>query len=292
MLGAVLPLAMYILFRNIWAGSLPYVPVPGHLTLHNIGILLRSYAQQFGPLGALAVVGVGILLWRRRFLLAIFLVTLFIGDAAFHLFDSVQLIGYSRFNLFLLPVVVVAAMIAVDTIPRRFLPFSALLAVCVMGLNLFISPLYADGSKVPNWGDYGFDEAEHYYPYRDAIRWLDRYHPQDRVLVTGLDFSPTLYFYAADPPAGPRRLAEFGHFTLRMFPFDRTSTWGMRPDNDRARVANDLSAAARDGFKVVLYHVMWGTDPSVMPQPARWRLTTVFSTRAACLVVYEQVPPA
>ena len=63
----------------------------------------------------------------------------------------------------------------------------------------------------------------------------------------------------------------------------------MPPPDDAAKVAAGLAAAARDGFDVVLYH-MWGTDTSIMPRPAGWRLATVISTRAHCLVVYERVP--
>jgi hypothetical protein len=176
-------------------------------------------------------------------------------------------------------VVVVAGTYAIDAVPRRFWPASALLTAGVICANLWLSPLYSDGTKITNWGDYGFDQAGHYYPYREAVRWLARYHEEDRILVTGLDYSPGLYLYA------PLSL----HLTLRTFPFDRRGTLGMPPADDPAKVADGLAAAARDGFDVVLYHV-WGADPSIMPRPPGWRLATVISNRAHCLVVYERLP--
>jgi len=280
MFGVLFPLVLYLFFRDIWAGNQPYVPVLHHLYKpHNYKVLLLSYVQQFGPLGLLAIGGLIVLLLRRRFLVALFLAVAFAGDAAFHFLDQVQLIGYSRFNLFILPVVVVAATYAIETAPRRFSTASALLTAGVICANLWLSPLYSDGCKITNWGDYGFDQAGHYYPYREAVRWLARYHAQDHILVTGLDYGPSLYLYA------PHSL----HLTLRTYPFDRRSTLGMPPPDDAAKVAAGLAAAARDGFDVVLYH-MWGTDTSIMPRPAGWRLATVISTRAHCLVVYERVP--
>jgi hypothetical protein len=276
--GVLFPLAAYLFFRELWAETRAYVAVPVHLRdPRYYTVLLHSYAQQFGPLGLLAAGGLIVLLARRRFLVLLFLATAFFGDAAFHFLDQVQLIGYSRFNLFILPVVVVAATYAIQAVPHRFWPASALLATCVICANLWLSPLYADGTKVTNWGDYGFDQAGHYYPYREAVRWLARYHAQNRILVTGLDYSPGLYLYA------PRSL----RITLRILPFDRRETLGMPPSDDPAKVTDGLAAAARDGFDVVLYHV-WGADASIMPRPAGWRLATVISNRAHCLVVYER----
>jgi len=102
--GVLFPLAAYLFFRELWAESSAYVAVPVHLLdPRNYTILLRSYAQQFGPLGLLAAGGLIVMLVRRRFLVVLFLATAFFGDAAFHFLDQVQLIGYSRFNLLFFP---------------------------------------------------------------------------------------------------------------------------------------------------------------------------------------------
>jgi hypothetical protein len=289
--GVLLPFAIYAFFRDTWAGNQPYVPEFARLwEPNNYRILLLSYAQQFGPLGLLAIAGLVVMLVRRCLLPALLFVTVFLGDATFHLLDEVHLLGYSRFNLFLFPVVVVTATVALGSLPRRWTPATVLLALGVMGANLWLSPLHADGSKIPNWGDYGFDEAEHYYPYREAIRWLDVHHSRDRILVTGQDYSPEIYMYAPAAPPGTRAWPQWGRITLRLLPYDRTSTLGIRAPDNPSKVTADLAAAARDGFEVVLYHVMWGTDAAVMPRPVGWRLAKVFATQVHCLVVYERVP--
>jgi hypothetical protein len=278
MVAALFPWALYVFFRDIWAESNPYVPEFARLwDAKNYRALFHSYAGQFGPLAVLACGGIIYLMLNRRYLVVLFLVGAFVGDALVHLVDQVHLVGYSRFNLFLLPVVTMAATYAIDLISRRQAAVAALLAAGVISANLWISPLHADGTKVGGWGDYGFDESEHDYPYREAVGWLAVHHARDRILVTGMDYNLELYFYRPDSM----------HITLMTLPYNRVDS--IAPHDDPRAVASDLAGAAREGFDVVVYHV-WGADSSAMPQPPGWRLARVISNQSNCLVVYERSP--
>src|SRR6202035_2565397 len=129
-------------------------------------VLGKAYTQQFGPLLFLSLAGLGVMLARRRFASLLFFAAAFFADAGLHLADRSIYIGYSRFNLFLLPMALVTAWHAIDALSSVAAPLTwAALGLILYG-NWHLAPVNRDGSKKAGWGQYFFDTTDHSYPYQ------------------------------------------------------------------------------------------------------------------------------
>jgi hypothetical protein len=158
-------------------------------------VLARSCLEQGGLLVVPALAGMMVLLRRGRHLEAAFFSLSLGSHALFHLLDAEPWIGYSRFNLFLLPPALAAALATVKELVGHGSWPVRVVAVVWLASNVLLSPVHADGSKKPNWGSPLIDTAEHYYPYRRTIEWLREKHPNARVVFAGLTYPYYLGFY-------------------------------------------------------------------------------------------------
>lgn len=238
-------------------------------------VILRSYLAQFGPLLAVSIVGAAVMLRQERFLEVGFFTGAFFADAVMHLIDSPVWIGHSRFNLFLLPMLLVTAAQAVRALNRRFSKVAALVSCLWLVVNVIISPVNFDGSKRPRWGDYVYDTSEHSYPYRSAIRWLNENSHGRRVLATGLYYSYQFKFYAA-----PTTLID-------ELPTAEPAALTPAVQNDAAEVAAALKAAQEKSYDFVLHRLSGLSVPSV-PDSRGYVQRQVFRNAAHALVVYER----
>lgn len=268
------PLFVYILFRKYFGDPRGYTPhLQNLIEAGGYAKYGQSFLEQFGPFLVLFLVGVAVLVRRRRHAVAGFLVLSFAAVCLFHLLDSVGFAGLSRFNLFLLPAVLVAAAVLVGELAQARRALTALLLVLVIAFNLVLSPLNLDGSKKPLWGNYGIDTAEHYYPYRTALRWLRDNHPADEIRFAGLSY----YYW-------------FAYYFMRLhWQADHDVVQGDNVEGDAQTLAveNALRDAARDGRHLVLYHVRGDT----VPEPAEMHgfdVEKVFRNQAHILVLYAR----
>lgn len=184
----IAPLAIYLAFRSI-DPKRRFVPHPNQLwhawTYDLVG---RAYVEQFGPLLCLAIIGLGVMLFRRRWALLFFLAMAWAADSGLHLLDMKGALGYSRFNLFVVPMLVVAVWYACDAIGRKSAIALVTILIAVIGANFYFSPIYADGTKVPRWGEYLMQTSENYFPYPQALRYLNSHAHGQTFMLTGNNY--------------------------------------------------------------------------------------------------------
>jgi hypothetical protein len=260
----------------------------------------QGFLEQFGPFLVLFVAGCLLLAFRKEFASLCFLLMILIVIPAFHAVDHHgAYAGYSRFDLFVAPAILAGGLVFLKRISQGNELVGAIAASAIIGINLLASPVHLDGSKVPFWGNYRLDISEHYYPYKQALQWLEQNHPKDRILFAGLDYPYYFDFYFHQLDWHPRRKVDkflisenrAGEFTLY---FDELHWRPQRmldpllvsgPQSESAVLAEALGEANRGDFSVVLYHVL-GNDIPILPQNAQFRQEQVFQNEAHVLVIY------
>jgi hypothetical protein len=190
---------------------------------------------------------------KREFRSASFMLLLFLAVPLFFGIDTeargsvtLSYAGYSRFNLFVLPVILAGSGALINAISKRALIASAGVAGLAIALNLAMSPINLDGTKVPYWGNYLVDTSEHYYPYDQAILWLSREYTDKRILFSGMDYRYPVGFYFA-------KYAWHPTFDVRLVPG--------APD-EGAALLQVLAEAEQQNQELVL----WQVTGSQMPQ--------------------------
>jgi hypothetical protein len=241
-----------------------------HPVLYKITAL--AYIQQFGLLLLLFIAGLFLLLWKKEYRVALFALLLFIGAPIFYGLDdnSQAFIGYSRFNLFVLPAILLGSIVVINWISKWRKTAGFLLACVVLVLNLVFSPVHLDGTKVPFWGNYLIDTSEHYYPYDQALLWLKNNRGSDRILFSEMFYNYYLSFYFAK------------------YNWHPTYDVQISAENaDETAVLSDaLSNAGQNGFSEVLVQV----PDDFIPQPDAARdycLEKVFKNQAHKLLLFS-----
>ena len=264
------PLLTYLLYRLAFAAeSRTFRPALSHLIdgalLNTLGLALL---KQLGVVGLVFVLGFVLIVAKGEFRMAAFLAAVIGGTLAWNLIDVREFVGYSRFNLFLVPPVIVGAHRIFETLLHRSIAVGAGLMILAAGLNLVISPVNMDGTKKPLWGDPGVDTSDHYYPYREAFRWLAEHRLRDKIIVAGLYYPYHMEFYA--PWALKREVI--------------ICERGM-PEHQVLEAA--LAKGNREGYPLVLYHVL-GTAPPRASNMHGYVLDRVFSNSAHELALYAK----
>jgi hypothetical protein len=263
------PLFLYLGYRLRAGISRGYIPEFSHAAdAHLLLAMARSWWDSFGLLLPLAMAGALLAFRRRKWETLLFPGLAFILTAAFHLFDSDLYIGYSRFNLFLLPCLLALAWQALRCGAYR-IPAATLAGLALLlAANIILSPVNADGSKKPHWGVYGTDVGDHAYPYREALLQLKQGGFGKRARLTGL-----YYPYPADFYLKPDQLPE--------------QTLVAQASGERALMDSLLAASDREGFAAVLYHVLGDSVP-VPEDPHGYANTRVFRNQAHALVLFSR----
>lgn len=169
----LIPIVYYLYIRN-YNGNVR----PGALSFEQLkhwsayAIMLKSFWQQFGLFSLLYIAALFHYLFQKQFaklllmkLGLVFIVCMFAADS------GGVYTGYSRFNLLVLPFFVIGGMDVLLLIYHKGkqLFYGAIAAVFL--LNIVLCPIRLDGAKEAYWGDYGYDTAEHYYPFRAALNY-------------------------------------------------------------------------------------------------------------------------
>lgn len=204
-------------------------------------ITARSFFEQFGVFLPLFLAGVAILCKRKERLTTAFAAAVFVCVPLFYGLDagSVGLTGYSRFNLYVLPAILLGSVATVQAIAGWRRPVSIALACLAIIANLILSPIHMDGTKIPNWGTYELDTAEHYYPYDEAMLWLKNKRPADGILFSEMYYDYYLSFYFAKFQWHPR-------YEVATYP---------KGEEEESALPGVLSQARRGNFDLILYQV-------------------------------------
>lgn len=189
------PLFIYLVYRiNFGTSRKTAFGLNNLAELSNYLVLVRSFGEQFGMFCVLFVIGCIMLVKKRKYILPLFSLSLIASSSAFYILDNPIYTGYSRFNLMIVPVVIVLASNAFICLSGKKV-VNFLLLITILGVNAYLSPINLDGTKRPMWGSYLVDTAEHYYPYEDTLLWVKKHHERNSVLFTGLSYPYYFAFY-------------------------------------------------------------------------------------------------
>lgn len=267
-----LPLFLYLLFRSHFGDPRPVGFALSHLRNPELAWrLLQSLFTSFAVLLPFALAGLyyAIRSSPSHLLPPAFLLLAAALNAALHYLDDPAYIGYSRFNLFLLPSLAALALFATRRTAHRHPSLAASLLVLVLATNALLSPILPDGSKKPLWSIYGADTGEHYYPYRDALQTLMEKHMGEDVLLTGHHYGYLARFYTGRLEWPAQRLVS------------------AEPGDETARIDSALSAAAQSGRRAVLYHFL-GPKYRLPEKLHGYGKTQVFRNDAHTLVLFSR----
>lgn len=168
----LLPLVYYLFIRdyngNVRPGALSFEQLK-QMGIYTI--LLKSFWQQFGLLSVLFLPAIGLYLVEKKIARALLFLAAVIGISLVFAADSGGVYtGYSRFNLLVFPFFLIAGMDLLLFVWKKRYQVALFLFLMGLGINVVFNPLQLDGSKKAYWGDYGYDTAEHYYPFRQALQ--------------------------------------------------------------------------------------------------------------------------
>ena len=302
-----LPIALFMLFHWM-VRTRSFAADWGQLWVwRNYRLLGRSYIEQFGPLGLLSALGIGVMLARRNYSALLFFSATFFGDALLHLLDEPSFRGYSRFNLFLLPMLLVTAWQAIESLAGLFSPMAWMaLGLVIFGNLFFFCPIHPDGSRVALWGDDygGFDTTDHTYPYREAIRWINDKNPPPKVLFAGKRYEYGVDFYVRkrldfkNPPekkADRRKNKSLGQDEEQDDPSAASmaaAQVGSTPSiYDEAKYLERALQEGQDGgFDAVVYHLHGLTEPRLRSNAMHGYMKNpkTFENESHKLLVFEK----
>lgn len=267
------PLFFYLLLRNIFTKSRSYVLNLGGL-LHPEAYLalVRSLVDQFGPFLVLFLIGLGMLFFKKKYRVAGFILLTFLAYPLFFTIDHWEFVGYSRFNLYLVPSILVGASEVLSWIAMKKKVLNYGLVCALIALNLIITPINIDGTKKPYWDNYNYDTAEHYYPYREALYWLKERYSTEGLLFANLNYPYQYYFYFAQWHWGPK--------------FETLPVANGISDDEALEAS--LKEAEKHDESMIIFHVLGKTIPQ-LKDTQHFRQEKVFQNMSHTLVIYKKI---
>jgi len=263
------PVIFYLYIRSELTSTRSYNPHPSNLFDPSIyPIIVRSFLEQFGFILFFFICGCIVLIASKDYSILFIQLLLIVATLAFFIMDNRVYVGYSRFNLYIFPPVLAVASIFIRWIFLRKRILGTLLIFLGLLVNLLISPIYLDGSKVPFWGNYMIDTSEHYYPYEDALLWIKDNYKDGQILFTGLDFQYSFQFYWNKLDWHPSRD-------------------GIQSDNsgnETTAISKILEKAERENFNFVVYRVL--VQDFIQPQETSGFQSKIIKNSAHTLIIY------
>ncbi len=273
-LVALVPILYYLVFRSISEDTRAYsLTISNLLNASIYPVMGRAFFEQFGIFLLLFLGGCVLLAREKRFGMLAFYLAVTLGYTVFHAIDQDEYIGYSRFNLFVLPAILAGSAALIRAASAWKKPAAYGLVLAAIGVGLVLSPIRADGTKTPMWGNYFYDTSEHYYPVEDAVVWLKINQPDEDILFAGLYYKYYFDFYfkkvAWMPPRSDTFLSE------------------KHKKDDPVNLEDALEEADKESYRNVLFFVL-GKDVPQVPQSSPYRQKQVFSNLAHRLVLYSR----
>ena len=214
------------------------------------------------------------LFWRKEYFLAGFFLSLVFLYPLFYAVDVLSYTGYSRFNLFVLPQILAGSSILIKQIINYRKILAIATACVILAINLWTSPVFIDGTKKPLWGNYLTDTSEHYYPYREALVWLQNNYENERIMFTGMYYDYIFEFYFAQ---------------LNWHPTSRLLLTN-NGDNDAVSLSSGLAEAENAKINIVLFQVLGNEIPKVKDIGHYFYEERIFRNDAHTLVIYHRKP--
>lgn len=238
------------------------------ISLPTYKIYLISFLEQFGLLHPLAVVGFLVLALKKQWKLVVAYAFVFITTLLFFTMDSSLFIGYSRFNLNFLPVVLTLALIALKHIIKTWPKLTYPVLLLLLLANFLLSPFLPDGSRKPSMWIYNTDTAEQDYPYRQAFETIHAREENSSVLLTGLTYGYYTEFYSRQLKWSARMEVDIeSQPTLQTLP-------------------QYISENANE-YTDVVFHVLGAGKPAFVPQVPGFS-DKLICNQAHCLILYSR----
>lgn len=265
------PAFLYMYYRTTLTDTRSYAPQVSNLFDASIyPVLLRSFIEQFGLFFLSFVCGCVLLFRKREFVSLLFFGAVVVATLAFHITDSRVYVGYSRFNLFILPSILAVSIRFISWASKQRQYMGGLLLGVTIGCNFLLSPVHLDGVKTAYWGNYLTDTSEHYYPYQDALLWLKNNHAKNRVLFAGVDFYYPFQFYWDKLDWKPRK--------------NEIPSEGI--DDETLAIASILKKAENEHYTVVVYRLIGRNF--VLPKEMReFRVQAIQNSAHTVLIFYK-----
>jgi len=179
------PVLIYLFFRHFSNYNWHSAKIDKIFDLPNYGIMVFSWLNQLGFFAILSFLGFLFLIKQRKWFILSVLSVLTVPTVWFSITDTIKYInyiGYSRWNLYLLPMFLYLTNAVVKELKTRSLIF---LCFLLFASNIYLLPFHLDGVRLPNWGSPKTDTNEYTYPYEKAILWLAANKPSKSILIFG-----------------------------------------------------------------------------------------------------------
>lgn len=175
------PFFIYLVFRLCFLDYRHYgMEFHNLINLSNYAVLINALFDQFGLFLIIGAAGFLTLLRKDKYIFVV-ITMLLVGTVCFFIADGIY-IGYSRWSLFLLPILLFTGFNFVLLL-KRYYHIGIIVALAVS--NMALCPIHIDGVRLPNWGSPRIDLTERIYPYEEAIKWLSSEGNSDHLLVMG-----------------------------------------------------------------------------------------------------------
>ncbi len=264
------PLAFYLLNRMVFGVDRTFSPHPGNLIdPAAYRAFFYSLWEQFGLFCVTALAGLVVMFARKKYVRFFFYAGVLASVPLFHILDNPALAGYSRFNLFLVPVFLLSSVEFLSLFAGKRKMFVLLpAAAALLAANVILSPVNLDGTKKPGWGNTMRDDSEQYYPYPQALAWIKENQNHKKILFLNLT-----YYYYFD------------------FYFDKLK-W--KPDYEISReplaggqtaLADALASAKARGYGVVVYRLAENDSGAEVQKNTGYRTRIVGNEAHRLLIV-------
>lgn len=264
------PGVLYLLLRTMH-GSRPYQPHFENLLSAEIWLqATRGVVEQFGFLWLPALAGMWLLARRRAWTQLLAAGALFGGMWLFHLLEEPRWVGLARFNLLLLPAVLVLAWEGLSVLLHRRTVAMMSLLLLLAG-NAWLSPVDRTGQRAV-WGGSG----ERWYDYTDCVADLRKLKPDARLAIANVAHSYGI------------------GMTLQRLDWwaDVANLPVANPNDASATLRAALELAAKGDFDFVIFR--WEGRPEVAPDYQQSGYTRLFdySSRGGTLTVFARGQPS
>jgi len=168
-------------------------------------VLFYSLYLQLGIVLALSIISLVVIYYNDK---KIFSYLLFLGIfiSAFFISDIFKYIGYSRWNLFLLPIVIFLTY-NIFIYFRKKTSVLILIIVLILASNFLLSSVNIDGSRRV-WGSVLSNDTDRTYPYVDALTYIKN---------SGMNHEK-IYFIGENLPAYPHVMFYLNKLSINATP--------------------------------------------------------------------------
>jgi hypothetical protein len=194
-LCTLLPVFIYLLYRAYYGTSRnTSFEISNLMRFEIYPVILRSFFDQFGFFFILFAAGCFLLVKKGQILTLTFTLSTIIAYSLFYAMENTIYSGYSRFNLFSLPLIILLSKEFLYDLRQKKILVCSLILITII-FNIRLSPIHMDGTRIPLWGNYLVDTSEHYYPYSETIQWLKKNHKSKKILFSGMNYPYFFSFY-------------------------------------------------------------------------------------------------